>query len=96
MKQVSIADLKARLSEYIAFAKSGEEVVITDRGRPVARIAPLKGGVARDAHLDQLVRSGAVRVPERRLPRDFSRSGLVPDRTGALLDALLEERAEGP
>ena len=42
--RVSIAKLKARLSEYLAAAKAGQGVVITDRGRPVARLTPLSGG----------------------------------------------------
>lgn len=35
---VSLADAKARLSELVDHAQSGETVVITRRGRPVARL----------------------------------------------------------
>jgi prevent-host-death family protein len=35
--EVSLADAKARLSELTELAAAGEEVVITKRGRPVAR-----------------------------------------------------------
>lgn len=39
---VSIRELKNRLSEYLRRAQTGEEVVVTSRGRPVARLsAPL-------------------------------------------------------
>ncbi|MCX6550850.1 MAG: type II toxin-antitoxin system prevent-host-death family antitoxin [Acidobacteria bacterium] len=34
----SIADVKARLSEFVRRVKAGNEVVITDRGVPVARL----------------------------------------------------------
>ena len=37
---VSVAQAKARLSEILARVESGEEVVITKRGRPVARLCP--------------------------------------------------------
>jgi len=37
---VSLADAKARLSELSALAEAGETVVITKRGRPVARLSP--------------------------------------------------------
>jgi prevent-host-death family protein len=38
--EVGIRELKARLSSYVARARRGETVVVTDRGRPVARIGP--------------------------------------------------------
>jgi prevent-host-death family protein len=37
---VSVAQAKARLSEILARVESGEEVVITRRGIPVARLCP--------------------------------------------------------
>jgi len=36
--EVGIRELKLRLSHYIAEARRGEPIVITDRGKPVARI----------------------------------------------------------
>ncbi|MGB3683875.1 MAG: type II toxin-antitoxin system prevent-host-death family antitoxin, partial [Rubrobacteraceae bacterium] len=41
MKSAGVTDLKAWLSEYLARVKSGEEVLVTDRGRPVARLVPV-------------------------------------------------------
>ena len=38
--EVSIRDLKNRLSEYLRLAAAGEEVVVTSRGKPVARLLP--------------------------------------------------------
>ena len=40
MKTVGLKTLKNRLSEYVRLAASGERVVVTDRGRPVAEIVP--------------------------------------------------------
>lgn len=36
--EVSIRDMKNRLSKYLKLVRTGKEVVITDRGRPVARL----------------------------------------------------------
>jgi prevent-host-death family protein len=36
--KASVRDLKARLSQYLERARAGEDVVITSRGRPVARL----------------------------------------------------------
>jgi len=37
---VNIADLKARLSAHIQHVRGGEEILVCDRNRPVARIVP--------------------------------------------------------
>ena len=37
---VSVAEAKSRLSELLTRVESGEEVVITRRGRPIARLCP--------------------------------------------------------
>ena len=42
MKQVKIADLKDRLSEHLRAVERGEEIEVTDRRRPIARIVPLQ------------------------------------------------------
>ncbi|HEX6693850.1 MAG TPA: type II toxin-antitoxin system prevent-host-death family antitoxin [Longimicrobiales bacterium] len=96
MKSASVAELKARLSEYLAAAKSGEEVVVTDRGRPVARLVPLHGREAADARLDGLVRSGLVRPPSKEPVRYARVSDAAHDPEGLLLRALLSDREEGP
>jgi len=41
MKAVRIADLKNQLSEHLRAVERGEEVTVTDRARPIARIVPL-------------------------------------------------------
>ena len=40
MRTVNISDLKAQLSAHIQRVKDGEEVLICDRNKPVARIIP--------------------------------------------------------
>ena len=89
MLVTTIATLKASLSEFLAGVKAGEEVVVTDRGRPVARIVPYEPG---GEELDDLVRAGQVRRPRAGLPEGFWRQPTPSDADGLLLGALLEER----
>jgi prevent-host-death family protein len=42
MKKVKIAELKARLSEYLHAVRRGETVTVFDRQTPVARIIPVR------------------------------------------------------
>jgi prevent-host-death family protein len=37
---VGIRELKAKLSEHVQRVADGETIVVTDRGRPVARLVP--------------------------------------------------------
>jgi len=41
MKQVGIAELKARLSEFLRVVQGGEPIAILDRNRAVAHIVPI-------------------------------------------------------
>jgi prevent-host-death family protein len=42
MKSVKIAELKDKLSEHLRAVEAGEEVIVTDRNRPIARIIPVQ------------------------------------------------------
>jgi prevent-host-death family protein len=95
MTTVSVAELKARLSEYLAAARRGEDVIVTDRGRPVARLSGLVDGAKMDARVAELVRAGMLSPPRGMLPHDFWDRDLPADPTGRSLELLLEERDEG-
>jgi prevent-host-death family protein len=42
MKQVRIAELKARLSAYLRTVRQGETIAVLDRDTPVAHIVPFR------------------------------------------------------
>jgi len=42
MRQVRIAELKARLSEYLRAVRRGETIAVLDRETPVAQIVPVR------------------------------------------------------
>jgi prevent-host-death family protein len=42
MKTVRIADLKARLSEYLRSVRRGETITVLDRNTPIAQIVPIR------------------------------------------------------
>ena len=47
MTKTSTSNLKAHLSEFLKAAHEGEEIIVTDRDRPVARLMPLEAPRAR-------------------------------------------------
>ena len=59
MPEVGIKALRDNLSRYISRVREGEEVIITDHGKRVARIVPLD----RPGLLNRLVAEGLVTPP---------------------------------
>lgn len=84
--EVGIRDLKNGLSKYINRVQDGEEVIVTDRGRPVAKLCPLD---APDDRLADLVAAGVVRPPTSGT-RHRSRSRIKPQ--GDVSDLVAEQR----
>ncbi|MBI2564276.1 MAG: type II toxin-antitoxin system prevent-host-death family antitoxin [candidate division NC10 bacterium] len=96
MKSAAVYKLKAGLSEYLACVKAGEEVIVTERGKPIAKIVPIGRGEAEvPAHLLELARAGLIRLGTGKLPKGFWKMRRPADPTGAVLKALLEERESG-
>ena len=56
MAEAGIRDLRDHLSRYLARVQAGEELTVTDRGRPVARLIP----VAERSAFDQFVAEGVI------------------------------------
>lgn len=58
--EVGIRELKNQLSRYVDQASAGTEIIVTEHGRPVARLAPLDKVGSR---LQALIDSGGVTLP---------------------------------
>jgi prevent-host-death family protein len=83
--EVGVRELHDRLSEYLERVEAGGEVVVTRRGRPVARLS----GLDAERPLEDLARRGLVRMPQ------GSRSSRVArvKGTGSVSDLVSEQRA---
>ena len=96
MKTAAVSQLKATLSKYLDRVKAGEEVLVTDRGKPIARIVPLSSERQQvPPHLRDLERAGLARIGSGKLPEGFWDVPRPRDAAGAARKALLEERWEG-
>ncbi len=86
MKSVNISDLKARLSAHIRIVRGGEEVLVCDRNKPVARIVPCHS----EDHTEQerrLVARGVLAPPLKQRPP----SGSWPVPPGNVRDEVMEQ-----
>jgi len=55
-KAVGIRELKTHLSRYVKEVKDGDEILVSERGKIVARIVPV-GGTSEGARLQNLLLS---------------------------------------
>ena len=91
-----MAQLKASLSRYLAGVKVGEEVVVTERGKPIAKIVPISGSKDEDERrLREMEAQGLIRVGSGKLPKGFWDAPRPADPEGRVRQALIEERREG-
>jgi prevent-host-death family protein len=85
---VGIRELKAQLSAYLREVKKGATLVITDRGRPIGRVVPLRPSP--EGRMEELARAGLLSWSGRRLgpcrPVGKTRGGRM------VSDLLLEDR----
>src|SRR4051812_45542147 len=85
--EIGIRHLRQNLSVYLERVKRGEELTVTERGVPVARLAPLRKpqGV-----LAQLLAAGTARPPARDGGVEALPPPLAP-REGRTLSQVLQE-----
>jgi prevent-host-death family protein len=70
MKSVNVADLKDNLSSYLREVLRGEEILIRNRRKPIARIVPISSQDLQEEE-QQLVSEGRMRMPELEMAQAF-------------------------
>jgi prevent-host-death family protein len=92
MGAVGVRELKNRLTYYLRRARKGEEVIVTERGRPVAILKSLQHmdrAATLDTRLARLATLGIVTLPTR---RGFRRARPVRVAGSSVSRAILEDR----
>jgi prevent-host-death family protein len=96
MRQASVSQLKATLRACLAWVKAGEEVVVTERGTPIAKIVPLAQPPAPvPASLVALAQAGLVTRGSGQVPDEVWTLPRPQDPEGLGRRALTEERETG-
>jgi prevent-host-death family protein len=86
MRTVNISDLKAQLSAHIEMVRNGEEVLVCDRNKPVARLVPcsMEDQPERER---RLVARGVLRPPLKRRSSPVS----WPEPPGNISDEIMKQ-----
>ncbi|MBM9591434.1 type II toxin-antitoxin system prevent-host-death family antitoxin [Leptospira sp. 201903075] len=92
MIYVGVRDLKAKLSEYLDKARLGDEVIVTDHGKPIARL--IKEPNKQKSTIEKmylLAEKGMIQLPS----KDKQSKSITPLKTKSKMtasDILLNDR----
>lgn len=98
---VSVRELKNRLSEHLARVRRGERLIVTLRGRPIAEVSPPRdeASLSSEERLRRMAEAGDVILPVRGHARDvdddFVPVRLRPAKRGSsrtLSQTILDDR----
>jgi prevent-host-death family protein len=84
--QVGIKELRQDAGSWVDRASNGDEVLITRRGRVVAKLVPMDGALRK---LDQMIVQGIARAPKK--PKDRVLPPLI-EGAGSVSDLVAEIR----
>jgi prevent-host-death family protein len=94
MRSTNIADLRNRLTQYLKEVRAGEEIVVRDRQRPIAKIVPFS--VEDDGQNDaDLVAAGLIRKGTGKLPASFWKTRRPGVSLDVVIAAVSADRNEG-
>ncbi len=72
MRSVKVSELKNNLDKYLNEVSEGEELIIHNRNKPIAKLVPLPSPDDEEARMEALVAAGKIRRPQRdALPESF-------------------------
>lgn len=83
--EVGVRELRDHLSRYLERVKAGEDLLITEHDRPIARLSPLDG----QRTIDRLIAAGVV---ERAQTRKRSRPRRLVTAEGSVSELVAEQR----
>ena len=85
--QVGVRDLRNNLSRWLEAVGSGHEIVVTDRGRAVARLIGVNG----ESSYERLVAEGLIQPPRAVRTASGPRRRVAPS-GGGVTDYVKEQR----
>ena len=95
MKTAGVADLKAHLASYLKQVKSGSEILITDRGSPIARLVPIDVATKQKSRRQRLAAAGLLVLGKHPVPKSLLAPPKGDPTVGkGVLAALFAERDE--
>lgn len=90
-ERVGSRELKTRLGRYLRKVREGATLVVTERGRPVAEVRPIRSGDSVEARLQRLEQLGVLTCASTSHLHAFRP---VRARGGSVSEAIIEDRGD--
>jgi prevent-host-death family protein len=92
MRKVGSRELKNRLGRYLGMVGKGETIIVTDRGKPVARILPPSPRLEEGPDLEEILQQLEAEGHLRRGSGQFRRFKPIRVKGKPLSRMILEDR----
>jgi len=92
--RLGLREANQRFSKAIRAVRAGKEVVLTERGRPIAVIKPLKDEDAQEAALQAMTDEGLITPAARKGPMPAPRWRPVKVQGKPLSHTIIDERKD--
>jgi prevent-host-death family protein len=92
--RLGLRQANQQFSKAIKAVRAGKEVVLTERGRPIAVIKPLSQPDTQEAALQAMADEGLLTLPSRRGPMPSPRWRPVKIKGTPLSQTIIEDRED--
>ena len=92
--RLGLREANQRFSQAIKAVRAGQEVVLTERGRPIAVIKPFKEEDAREATLQAMADEGLITPAARKGPMPTPRWRPVRVKGKPLSQTIIDDRED--
>jgi prevent-host-death family protein len=90
--KLGLREANQHFSKAIKAVRAGKEVLLTERGQPIAVIKPIKEGHEPDVALARMADEGLIRLPSRKGP--LPRFHPVPNSGEPVSQTIIDDRDE--
>ncbi len=94
MRTVNVTELQTNLIAWLERVRAGEEVLVSDLDRPIARLLPVEISDEVEAVELEMAAAGLVRLPTEELPESFWEMEAPVVATEDIVAAVRAERDE--
>jgi len=92
--RLGLREANQRFSQTIKAVRAGKEVILTDRGHPIAVIAPLTDKGGREAMLQTMAAEGLITLAARKGPMPTPRWRPVKVKGKPISQTVIDDREE--
>ncbi len=92
--RLGLREANQRFSQTIKAVRAGKEIILTDRGRPIAVIKPIKDESGRQAMLNAMAEQGLITVAVRKGPMPTPRWRPVKVKGKPVSQTIIDDRED--